>query len=448
MSTSSRLRKFQWTPPRILVLGFAVIIWIGALLLTLPVSSSSGERLPLLDALFTATSATCVTGLVVVDTGTYFSVFGQAVLAVLIQVGGLGFMTMTTLFALLLKKRITLKERLILQEAMNQGSMEGIVRLIRKVAIYSLTIEGIGALLFAIRWSFDMEPGRAVYFGVWHAISMFNNAGFDLFGEFRSLTLYADDPVVNLVAMGLIVSGGLGFAVLSDLAEFPKRRRLSLHSKAVLSMTGFLIAVGAVVIFALEYSNGKTLGSLDVSGKFWASLFQSVTPRTAGANTIDIAGLSQATQFFIVLLMFIGASPGSTGGGIKTTTFTVLIGAMLAMIRGKEDVVLFRHRLAGERIYKAITLTMFALLLVVVMTMALSTTEDHHFLMILFEVTSAFGTVGLSMGLTPDLTDIGKILISLTMFAGRLGPVTLAYALRPKPDKELYRYPEGRITIG
>ncbi|WP_246061879.1 TrkH family potassium uptake protein [Paenibacillus oralis] len=429
-------------------MGFALIILLGSLLLMLPISSATGETLPFVDALFTATSATCVTGLVVVDTGTYFSTFGQIVIMLLIQVGGLGFMTMATLFSLVLKRKISLKDRLILQEAMNQNTMEGIVRLIRKVLLYSLVIESCAALLFAIRWAFDMPLGRALYFGVFHAVSMFNNAGFDLFGEYRSLTQYVADPIVNFVAMFLIVSGGIGFIVLSDIMDFRRRRKLSLHSKVVLSMTSALIVIGALVIFIFEFTNSRTLAPLSWDGKFWASLFQSVTPRTAGANTLDIGALRQASQFFMIILMFIGASPSSTGGGIKTTTFTILVGAVISMIRGRSDLVLFRYRMAQERIFKAVTITMLALFLVVAVAMVLSTTEDASFLSILFETTSAFGTVGLSMGLTGKLTVVGKILICFTMFAGRLGLLTLAYALGPKKSKELYRHPEGKMIIG
>lgn len=445
-------KKFQLTPPQILVIGFAAIILVGATLLSLPIASASGHPLRFLDALFTATSATCVTGLVVVDTGSFFTLFGQIVIILLIQIGGLGFMTMATLFAFALKKRISLKERLILQEAMNQGSMEGIVRLIRKVIRYSLTIEFVAAVIFSVRWSFDLGPAKGIYFGFWHAISFFNNAGFDLFGSiygpFTSLTTYVNDPVVNIVSMGLIILGGLGFVVMADVMDYKNCKRLSLHSKVVLSATGLLVVIGALVIFIFEFSNAKTLGSLTWSGKIWGAFFQSVTPRTAGANTVDLGSLRQATQFFMIILMFIGASPGSTGGGIKTTTFTTLVGAMIAMVRGKEDIVLFHYRLGKDRILKAITLTMIALFLVIFVAMILSTTENHPFLMILFEVTSAFGTVGLTMGMTTDLSDVGKILISLMMFAGRLGPLTLAYALGPKTEKELYRYPEGKITIG
>ncbi|MDQ0901656.1 MULTISPECIES: TrkH family potassium uptake protein [unclassified Paenibacillus] len=447
-----KMNIWRLTPPQILVLGFAAIIFLGAGLLTLPFASATGHSIAFIDALFTATSATCVTGLVVVDTGSAYTMFGQIVIVSLIQVGGLGFMTMATLIAFAFRKKITLKERLVLQEAFNQGSMEGIVRLIRKVIIYSLSIEAIAAVILTIRWSFDMDFGQALYFGIWHAISMFNNAGFDLFGTvdapFVSFTAYADDFVVNFVVMALIVLGGIGFIVMSDLMDFRNKKKLTLHSKVVLSMSGFLIVFGALVIFIFEFTNNRTMGSLDMGGKVLASFFQSVAPRTAGPNTVDIGALRQASQFFIIILMFIGASPGSTGGGIKTTTFTILISAIITMIRGKEDIVIYRYRLAKDRILKAITLTMMALFLVILVTMLLSTTEDSQFLKILFEVTSAFGTVGLSMGLTPDLTTFGKVLICITMFAGRLGTITLAYALQPKQEKELYRYPEGKITIG
>lgn len=444
--TESKFMKLS--PPQIMVLGFALIILIGAMLLMLPISITSGHTVSFIDALFTSTSATCVTGLVVLDTGTTFTIFGKTVIMVLIQVGGLGFMTMATLFAMMMKRKISLRDRLILQEAMNQGSMEGIVRLIRKVLIYSLVIEGCAAVLLSIRWAFDMPLGRAIYFGVFHAVSMFNNAGFDIFGDFRSLTDYVYDPLVNIVVMVLIITGGIGFIVMSDLVEFRVNRRLSLHSKVVLSTTAGLILIGALVIFIFEFTNQRTLGNLNFGGKILSAFFQSVSPRTAGANTIDIAGLRQASQFFMVILMFIGASPGSTGGGIKTTTFTIMIGAVIAMLRGREDVVLFRFRLAQERIYKALTLTLLALLLILTVSMVLSTTEDSHFLAILFETTSAFATVGLSMGLTIELSIIGKILICLTMFAGRLGPLTLVYALGPRQGKPLYKHPEGKIIIG
>lgn len=439
----------KFSPPQIIVIGFALIICFGAGLLMLPISNSDGAFLPFIDAFFTAASATTVTGLVVVDTGTAFSLFGQLIILLLIQVGGLGFMTMATLIALAFKRRISLKEKLILQESMNQSSMEGIVRLIRRVLLYALTIESAAAVLYTIRFAFDMPLGRAIYFGIFHAISMFNNSGFDLFGNYQSLMTYIADPAVNLITMFLIVTGGLGFIVISDLIDYPKRRRLTLHSKVVLTMSGFLIMSGALVILIFEFTNINTLGALDWSGKLWSAFFQAVTPRTAGANTLDIGSLRQATQFFILILMFIGASPSSTGGGIKTTTFMILLGAVVSMIRGRSELVIFRYRLAQERIFKAVTVTMLALFLVIGVALVLSTTEkDASFLSVLFEATSAFGTVGLSMGITGDLTTVGKLIICFTMFTGRLGLLTLAYALVPKKGKQLYRYPEGKMIIG
>ncbi|WP_256759829.1 TrkH family potassium uptake protein [Cohnella sp. WQ 127256] len=442
-------RSIAASPPRILVLGFAAIVFLGAGLLMLPFAHTQEVTPRFIDTLFTATSATCVTGLVVVDTGTYWTTAGQWIILAMIQIGGLGFMTMATLFAIMLKRRVTLKERLVLQEAFNQTSIEGIIRLVRKVIAYALTIELAGAVLFTSRFMFDMPVGEAIYKGIFHAVSFFNNAGFDIMGDYRSLVDYVGDPLINIVTMLLIILGGLGFVVLADLVEIRNpKRKLSLHSKVVLSMSGLLIVIGAAIILLFEYTNARTMGSLGFGEKILAAFMQSVSPRTAGVNTVDLAGLREATQFLIIILMFIGASPGSTGGGIKTTTFTALVGAVIAMVRGKEDVVLFKFRLAQERVYKALTVTLFAFGLVVVATMILSTTEDHHFLMILFEVTSAFGTVGLTMGLTTQLTVAGKIIIILMMFIGRLGPLTLTYALGPKQGRALYRNAEGKIIIG
>ncbi|WP_094094035.1 TrkH family potassium uptake protein [Paenibacillus physcomitrellae] len=442
------LKKRKFSPPQILVLGFTFIIAIGTFLLMLPISIHQEGRLSFIDALFTATSATCVTGLAVKDTGTFFTPFGQIVILALVQVGGLGFMTMATLFSLVLKRRISLKDRLLLQQAMNQNTMEGIVRLIRKVIVYSIIIEGTAALALTLRWAMEMPFRQAVYYGVFHAVSLFNNAGFDLLGNFQSLTQHVSDPIINLISMVLIISGGIGFIVISDLVDYRKNRGLSLHSKVVLSMSGALIVIGAIVIFVFEFTNPQTLEPLSLEGKIWSSLFQSITPRSGGVVTVDIASMRQATQFFIIVLMFIGAAPGSTGGGIKVTTFAILIGAMFSMIRGRDDIVMFRYRIVQERIVKALTITLLTLFLLIFIAMVLSTTESANFLSILFETTSAFSTVGLSMGLTTNLTVFGKIVICITMFIGRLGPLTLAYALGPKKGRELYRHPEGQMIIG
>ncbi|TKI56625.1 Trk family potassium uptake protein [Brevibacillus antibioticus] len=443
------VEKLHLDPPKTLVLGFALIIFLGALLLTLPIATVDGLGLHWIDALFTATSATCVTGLVVVDTGTTFTTFGQLVILSLIQIGGLGFMTFATFFALIMRKKISLRERLILQESLNQMSIEGVVRLAKMIVVFTALTELIGGVLLSIRFAFDFPLPKAIYFGFFHAISNFNNAGFDLMGEFASLTAYVDDPIVTLVVCLLIILGGIGFIVVSELYDYRQTRRLSLHTKVVLSTTGILVVAGTALIFLLEYTNPKTLQPLSMMGKVLGSLYQSVTARTAGSNTLNIGDMYQSSLFLIIILMFIGASPGSTGGGIKTTTFATLIGAVVAQVKGKEDVIFFRQRILPHMVYKSLTLTMIALFIVLVMTMVLSITETTaRFEMILFEVTSAFATTGLSMGLTPHLTPIGKTLIILTMFAGRLGPLTIAFALAQRKQKEYFRYPKGKITIG
>ncbi|GLX67556.1 K+ transporter Trk [Paenibacillus glycanilyticus] len=438
------------SPPQILTAGFIVIILIGSILLSLPYATEDGIRTPFIDAFFTATTAACVTGLVVVDTGTHYSVFGETVILMLMQVGGLGFMTMATLFALAFRKKISLRERLWLQESMSHTSLEGIVRFIRRVLIYAFTIELAGALLLAIRWSAVMPFDQALYYGVFHSVSLFTNAGLDimgpLHGPFNSFTNHVEDPVINIVLMLLIFLGGIGFIVLAEIIDFPKIRKLSLHSKVVLSTSGLLFLGGAVLLFIFEFTN--TLEPLSLPGKLYSSLFQSISPRSGGANTLNIAEMRNASQFLLIILMFIGASPGSAGGGIKVTTFAILIGAVIAMIRGKEDVVFFKRRLAKDRVHKALTITAVSIATIVLFTMILSATEKTDFLTVMFEVTSAFGTTGLSMGLTPNLSDFGKLMIILVMFIGRMGPLTLAYTLVPHQSKELYRYPEGKITIG
>jgi trk system potassium uptake protein TrkH len=436
-------------PPKILVMGFAAVILIGAILLTLPIATEDGQGLSFLNALFTATSATCVTGLVVVDTGDTFSLFGELVIISLIQIGGLGFMTFATFLFFLLGKRISLKERLLLKESLNNLSIEGIVRLVKRVLIFTAVIESVGGIILSIRFSFDMPIGRAIYYGFFHAISNFNNAGFDLMGEFRSLTPYVDDPIVVITICSLITLGGLGFIVMNELYEYRTTRRLSMHAKVVLWATLVLTLGAMILIFTFEYGNTKTLEPLSNIGKVLGSLFQAVTPRTAGANTLPLADLTQSTLFLTIFLMFIGAGPGSTAGGIKITTFVVLLATVWSQIKGKEDVVLFKRRIVIETILKALTVTISGLFLVITMTMLLSITEHgHDFMMYLFEATSAFGTVGLSMGLTPELSSIGRILIIFTMFAGRLGPLTVAFAIAMRGKWDPFRHPKGKIMIG
>lgn len=437
------------TPSRILVIGFATVILFGSLLLMLPIANQNGLGLSFLNALFTATTSTCVTGLVVVDTGTTFTYFGQVVILCLIQIGGLGFMTFATLFALILGRKITFKERLLLQESMNQISVEGIVRLAKSVIQISFAIEGIGALILTLRWVADFGWMKALYFGIFHSISAFNNAGIDLFGNFSSLTAYVSDPIVNLTIMALIICGGLGFAVLADL-HLHRGKKLSFHTKVVLQVSGVLILLGAGIFFMLEYTNPQTLGPLPLETKVLASFFQSVSARTAGFNTINITGMHDTSLLVLIILMFIGASPGSTGGGIKTTTFISVLLSVLSTYRSKLNVVLRGRTLPQDVIQKAWAIVTTAALLVFVMLSIMSFTEDGDLLTLLFEVTSAFGTVGLSLGLTPTLSDAGKIAIIITMFIGRVGPLTLAFVLSQKKNKQgdQIKYPNERILIG
>lgn len=271
-----------------LVIGFAAIILVGAFLLMLPIATPDGRGLSFVNALFTATSATCVTGLVVADTGTAFTMFGQLTILTLIQVGGLGFMTMATLFALVIGRKISLRQRLLIQESLNQLTLEGIVKLVQRVLLFTIIFEGVGALILALRWIPDMGVSRGIYFGIFHSVSNFNNAGFDLVGGFRSLTPYVSDPIVNIVIMILIIAGGIGFIVIAELTDFHNRHKLSMHTKVVLTSTAFLVFFGALLIFAMEYTNPKTLASLDWAGKILGSFFQSVCTRTDGANTLRL----------------------------------------------------------------------------------------------------------------------------------------------------------------
>ena len=432
-------------PPQVLLLGFALLILAGTALLSLPAATSSGERPDLLTSLFTATSAVCVTGLVVVDTGTYWSPFGQAVILLLIQIGGLGFMTAGTLFALLLGKRIGLRERLIMREALNQIDLGGVVRLAKYILLFTLVVESAAAVVLSWRWSADFGWPAALWHGVFHAVSAFNNAGFDIMGGFRSMTDYVTDPWINFGITLPVILGGLGFAVVADVQSKWRFHRLTLHSKVVLSVTAALLAIGFLGILVLEWSHA--LRDLPPGGKLVAAFFQAVV-RTSGFNTLDIAGLCSATQFLLLLLMFIGASPGSTGGGIKTTTFYLLVLVAWCRIRGREGIEAFWRRIPQDQVDRALTVFLMSLGWVCGATMLLLVTEGSDFLRTLFEVTSAFGTVGLSMGLTTELSPWGRLLIIVTMYTGRLGPLTVAFALAERRRKVYVRHPEERLMIG
>jgi len=438
------LKKKNLTPAQYLVSGYFVIIMLGSLLLMLPVATTDGQGLGAVDAVFTATSATCVTGLIVVNTKEAFTIFGSTVIMFLIQIGGLGIMSMSTLFAFIVGKKISLKERLIIQEDLNQYQISGMVRLVQYLLGFTFAIEGTAAAILFLRLSQDYTFWRAIYLSIFHSISAFNNAGFDLFGS--SLEGFTGDITINLVIMALIILGGIGFGVMMEVYNRIKFKKTTLQTKIVIVMTLALLVFGFIIFFTLEYNN--TLQGLPLLDKILGAMFLSVTPRTAGFNTVPTGALKQSSLFLIIVLMFIGASPGSTGGGIKTTTFGVILVTMKNMITGKGDMEIYNRRFEKQIIYKAFTITMLAAGLIILVTTLLLFIEDFQFIDVLFETVSAFGTVGLSTGITGQLSKISRVLITITMFAGRVGPLTLAVAIGEKQRKGVYHYPTEKVMVG
>ncbi|MBU3199638.1 TrkH family potassium uptake protein [Clostridium estertheticum] len=444
--------KKKYTPVQILSLGFAIVILVGAILLSLPISSQSGEITPFIDCIFTSTSAVCVTGLVTLDTGTYWTYFGKTVIMLLIETGGLGFMSVATLVFFFFGRRITLKERLVMQEAMNVNSLQGLVKMIKYVLIFTFSVEGVGAVLFATQFIPEFGIVKGIYYSVFHAVSAFCNAGFDLMGNFKSVTAYANNSVVILTISTLIAVGGLGFYVWVEIYNSKGNKRLSLHSKVVIYSTIVLIVFGAILMFIFEMNNPGTMKGMSLKGKILSSIFASVSPRTAGFNSIPLDKMTSAGNFLTIILMFIGGSPGSTAGGIKTTTAIVLFMTVVSVVRGREDTEIFKKRINKDVVYKSLVITVLGLGIVIAVTMVLSITEPSNipFEYFLYEATSAFATVGLTLGLTTKLTIVGKIIITLTMYAGRVGPLTiiLALAKRRSGQSGTIKYPEGKILIG
>ena len=445
-----KVNKFS---PMLLVYGFAIVIAVGTLLLALPISSKTGQFTSPIDAFFTSTSAVCVTGLVVVDTGTYWNFFGQFIILILIQIGGFGFMTSTTLFLLVLVRKIGLRERLLIGESMGITRLGGLVNLVKKMAIFTIVAEVIGAILFYIQFSTDYSTGSAIWKSIFQSVSAFNNAGFDIFGNhiigtFVSMTNYSGDVWVLLVTAVLIILGGISFLAFADIIKIRNLSRISLDTKLVVYTTVALLALGMVVILLTEYNDPDTLGIMSIPEKLLNSFFQSVTARTAGFNTIDMANVADYALFFTMILMFIGGASGSTAGGIKVNTFGMVIATMWSSIRGREHVGAFGREFTTQQIYRALTIIMLSLGLIAVIVFLLTITEDFRFLNLLFETVSAFGTVGLTTGITPSLSIAGRLIIALTMFMGRLGPLALALYLLQRQRPTTYRYPQEVIRIG
>ena len=422
-------------PGRIIVLGFLIVILLGTILLMLPISINEGENVSFIDTLFTSTSAVCVTGLIAIDTADTFTVFGKTVVALLIQIGGLGVTSVGVGFIMLLKKKIGIKERTLIKESMNLDSLKGVVKLVKSILIMTLIFESIGVILSYIVFSKDYAPLDALGISLFHSIAAFNNSGFDILGGLQNLIPYQSNVILNLTTCGLIIFGGIGFLVIKEIIEVRSFKKFTLHTKIVLIMTGILLVVGTILLKLTE----------DIS--WLGAFFFSTSARTAGFSTYPLSNFTNAGLFVLIILMFIGASPGSTGGGIKTTTLFTLNKSIYSTSTNKHCTA-FKRKIPLGVILKAFNVTILALFVICIGTFILSILEPNYtFMQLLFEVTSAFGTVGLSTGITPDLSALSKFIISLIMFIGRLGPMTIATIWSFKKPSDAC-YSEETVIIG
>ncbi|MCC2717008.1 TrkH family potassium uptake protein [Finegoldia magna] len=442
-----RLKKYlEDNPPLVLILSFLFLIVVGSLLLSLPISQNA-TKVPYIDCLFTATSSVCVTGLVTVATYSTWSFFGKLIIIILIQMGGLGFMTFATLIALVMGRRITLKDRLIIKEQTNSIDMQGMVKLIRYILISTFTIETIGAFLLMTKFV-PMYGFKGIFYSFFHSISAFCNAGFDILGPNSLIDINTNFFILLVIGL-LIVIGGIGFNVILDILhngfDFKK---FSLHSKIVLTTTVLMLSITSVLIFAMEFLNPETIGNLSLTDKISNSVFQAVTLRTAGFSAIDQSKLLDSSSVLSILNMFIGGSPAGTAGGIKTTTFALLIIVALSEIKGQEDVEVFNRRIRFSQVKKALAIITLSMVWVIFVTFAILVIDKAKYLDVVYEVVSAFGTVGLTRSLTPTLNIISKILIISTMYIGRVGSLTILFALSNTKNKKAYKEAHENIIIG
>ena len=449
MENTKKIHR-RFNEVQILALGFIIIILVGALILSLPISSRSGKSTNFLDSLFTATSSVCVTGLITLDTGTYWNTFGQSVILFLIEIGGLGFMSLTTFIYIIIGKKITLRDRMIVQEAINVFDIQGIVRMVKGILLFTVIVQGIGAIALGFIFIPDYGLSKGIFYSIFHSVSAFCNAGFDLIGNFNSITGYNTNTLFILVISALVIIGGLGFSTISNIYQTRNRKRLSVNTKLVITTTITLLAIGTIAFFFLEYNNPETLGNMTFKNKLLNAFFSAVTPRTAGFNSISTGGMTDSSKKLTIMLMFIGGSPGSTAGGIKTTTIGLIILTIICVIKGRDDTEAFGRRFSKEIVYKAFTLFAIAIGIVFVVTFILVIAEQgEDFIDLLYEATSAFGTAGITTGVTQRLDVIGKIVIIISMYIGRVGPLTIIFALTKKKKKKIsYKYPEGKLLIG
>lgn len=437
--------KITLNPPLVLSLGFAILITFGGVLLSLPFFTKSGEATDLIDSMFVAASASCVTGLTPVNTFEHWNTYGHVLLIILIQIGGLGVMSLASIIPLILGKKIGMKSRQILKEQLNVESLEGMIVLFKYVLVFTFGIEILGAILLSFRFIPLYGTGTGIWYSIFHSISAFCNAGFDILGD--SMYPFRDDILVNLTLSALVIVGGLGFVVTSELFRRRSFEKISTHSKLVLLISGALLVLGTVMFLFLENGDG-VLQYESIKGSILESFFQSVVARTAGFYSVDLSKIKDSTALMLMGLMFVGGSPGSTAGGIKTTTLGVLFISTHAVVRGEREPVVFGRHIGMDVVRKALAIFLVSITIVLSVSFILTITESARLVDILYETVSALATVGASKGITADLSDVGKILITFCMYLGRLGPMTMAFAFGMKDKKSLIRYPESFISIG
>lgn len=437
--------KISLNPPMVLSLGFAILITIGGLLLSLPFFTKSGQATPLVDSLFVAASASCVTGLTPVNTLEHWNTYGHILIIILIQIGGLGVMSLASIIPLILGKKIGMKSRQILKEQLNVESLEGMIVLFKYVLAFTFGTEILGAILLSIKFIPLYGAGTGIWYAIFHSISAFCNAGFDILGD--SIFPFRDDLLINLTLSFLVIVGGLGFVVTSELFRRRSFKKLSTHSKLVIMVTGILLIFGTLMFLFLENEDG-VLEYESLKGSILESFFQSVVARTAGFYSVDLSQIKDSTALMLMGLMFVGGSPGSTAGGIKTTTLGVLFLSTHAVVRGESEPVVFGRHISTETVRKALAIFLVSIVIILSVSFMLTITESAPLVDILYETVSALATVGASKGMTPHLTDAGKNLITLCMYLGRIGPMTMAFAFGMKAKKSLIRYPESFISIG
>lgn len=445
-------------PVQVILFGFLITILVGSILLALPIATKSGQATPYIDALFTATTSVCVTGLIVETTMTHWSIFGQAVILLLVQIGGLGVITITTGMFFALGKRITLGNRMLIQESLGLNTLTGLVSLVKKIIIGTVIIEGVGAIIYATQFVPEFGIGYGIWASIFNSISAFCNAGMDIVRD-DSLRSYVINPVINFTTMGLIILGGLGFIVWKDLWQSLKKiiqekmpvkrviRQLKFQTKIVLSITAFLIVFGTVLIFLFEYNNPATMKDLSLPGKLMASMFQSVTTRTAGFETVAQGALTDASSLVSMFMMIIGGSPTGTAGGVKTVTFAILVFCVISVSKQEDSISLFKRRVPQNLLSKALAIIVIYLIILMSSVLLLLVFDHGSFMDSCYECVSALATVGLTKGLTPNLKIVGKIIIIITMYIGRVGPISMAISFSQKNKKKMVMYPEQDLIL-